>query len=131
MNAYAHIEALASQHNIMVLRTEGLDMLLAKAVPQRRVISVSVPTDEKAYWIALHEIGHIVCGHTGSGIVKDKEIEAWQWAIDHSKMPMTEISLGLITYALMTYNINDPWNRLTGFHVAKNMPLAGPKGKLP
>ncbi len=60
-------------------------------VPERRA-QVWAAWGTRAYWIALHELGHIAYGHTGMGsqnIVHD-EAEAWQWALDQSLIPISD-----------------------------------------
>lgn len=39
-----------------------------------------------AYWVCLHEIGHIACEHrSGTTMGGIGEVEAWRWAIENSR----------------------------------------------
>lgn len=62
-----------------------------RAYRRKRLIKIRPVKSEITYAIALHEIGHIL-GKRQSGTRLDKEVGAWEWAIEHAHrwtLPMT------------------------------------------
>lgn len=57
---------------------------------------------EVGYWMALHELGHLACGHSESysDNVLECEAEAWLWAIRQARMPIRGKTLD---------HFNGPW----------------------
>lgn len=54
-----------------------------RAHPGERSISIAPVTGVVSYYVALHEIGHIVCrGRSAPKL--EQEANAWQWAIDNA-----------------------------------------------
>lgn len=102
MNAYQrHIRKLAKEHDIAVLdilppeqygrassSTYGRDIQIAPVAGEHA---------ERNYWIALHEIGHVMRDHRpgenfryglGRTDATQVEAEAWDWALDNAIEPI-------------------------------------------
>lgn len=73
-----HIVALCKEHDIRrtVQRGRG------RARVKERWIQHPPLRDEMAYFVALHEIGHIFVGLEGTRL--EREAAAWDWALSHS-----------------------------------------------
>ena len=126
-------------HNIEVIETPDLEAS-ACALPRRRIISLRGVEDEQEYLTALHEIGHIELKHFEGPYERAKvrcEQEAWEWAIEHSRIPLTTISVEHIRECLGSYLAGSsgmhPETRqwLAGLKPRGLLKVAGPKGRLP
>jgi len=61
-------------------------------------------TPLESYFIALHELGHIILGHhTNNEDPVENEIEAWEWALSHTQHEADDDILLLIQNCLATY----------------------------
>lgn len=144
----AHIGQLAAEHGIQVLKQKHELNWRAQTVRTKTrgdrarhiyIGQLAGPTD---YFSALHEIGHIVCGHRGHPpetpqCLRD-EVEAWQWAFDHAKMqPPTrarhDISGFILTYIAAQKTRPSPDHPVWALRrvVEPDRTVAGPKGALP
>lgn len=101
MNRYqAHIDALAAEHGIRVDQRFNLSgMMFVEEDPPRIEIPSLAPCSVApsiiiCYYVALHEIGHVVHGHTqgrpphedkrfyfDNGVLRS-EAQAWEFALD-------------------------------------------------
>lgn len=54
-----------------------------RAYRRKRLIKIRPVKSDITYAVALHEIGHIL-GPRQSGTRLDKEVGAWEWAIEHA-----------------------------------------------
>lgn len=75
-------------------------------VPERKV-KVPPVTDIPTYLTFLHEIAHVVLGHTEDVRQKDimaAETKAWDWAVDHSIVETGDEGRYYIEWCLGTYS---------------------------
>lgn len=119
----AHIEQLA-QENAITLRFSASRTGGAAAHKERWVRLPALDSgvlDSELYWIALHELGHIVAGrHPGyrpdwlssmlglpiPGRVAN-EARAWAWALDNARFPLDRIARTTIAAGLGSYLANN------------------------
>ena len=90
--------------------------------------------DEEAYFVALHELAHIVqrqaeCGGGAQGATADcvveYEAEAWCWALDHAlHQPSTDVAESLRG---MLWSYWERYRGLTGAHFRRAGRLLGDK----
>lgn len=97
----AHIKTLCETHNITVQdRVSGG----GRSWKKTRTVSIKPIKSMKTYFIALHEIGHIV--HplgSGSGLRLEKEYYAWEWAIENSLVDPNASAAKMIHRCLDSY----------------------------
>lgn len=98
----AHIDSLCKQHEIQVFgHSRG-----GRAYKTLRQIHIRPVKSHITYFIALHEIGHIVhppAGH-GSGLPRlEKEYHAWDWAVDNALIDPSEVVMNMIRRCLNSY----------------------------
>lgn len=100
----AHVHLLCEEHGIQAIRTEGWWSGKAMRILGRRRIWIQPPTTPARYFVALHEIGHIV-DPAGRGLGRRLkfEVAAWRWALAASEVPLTPGVGRTIAEALMTY----------------------------
>lgn len=65
---------------------------------------------EWAFWIAMHEMGHVALRHTRSrGMAQDlihrDEVDAWLWALDESPFPVNGYVVRAIEACLTSYDV--------------------------
>lgn len=93
-----HVAQLAEAHGINVeLYTGG-----GRAFPRERSISIRPVRGVSTYYVALHEIGHIV-GRGRSAPKLEQEANAWQWAIEHAALKPTPGVRKMIRRCLRSY----------------------------
>jgi hypothetical protein len=76
---------------------------------------------ENWFWVALHELGHIVHQHTNEDSVFEmlmglpptmnsieREAEAWQWGIEHAGRELTDVARASIKHGLGSYLYGQP-----------------------
>lgn len=97
----AHIWAIALDNNIDV----EFDGTAARGIAFRsqRKIRVAPITTQLRYFIALHELGHILSRGNASMRVLESEADAWQWAFDNSDEEPTEATYRAIKLRLSRY----------------------------
>lgn len=79
MNLADHIARICKIEDITVeSHSRG-----GRAYRRQRRIKIRPVKSEITYAIALHEIGHIL-GPRQSGTRLDKEVGAWEWAVEHA-----------------------------------------------
>lgn len=109
-----HILALVKEHGIVINQRRNLSgMMFVEEEPPRIEIPTLqacpiAPTVNLCYMVGLHEIGHCVLGHTqGRPPFEDKryyfdhgvlrcEAEAWNFALDVSKVDLTHMERNFI-----------------------------------
>lgn len=115
----AHIEQLAREHRVELRFTGG--RFDGTAAHNERWIELpafdSGVLDSELYWVALHELGHIVAGrHPGfrpdflssmlglpiPGKVEN-EARAWAWALDNARFPLDQAARTAIAGGLGSY----------------------------
>jgi hypothetical protein len=79
-----HVVACANFHGIDVEEHTGG----GRAVPSQRAIRIRPVTGMTSYYVALHEIGHLI-GRGRAAPKLEREANAWQWALDNAKFPPT------------------------------------------
>lgn len=88
MNLADHIDRICKIEDIQIeSHSRG-----GRAYRRSRRIKIRPVKSEITYAIALHEIGHIL-GPRQSGTRLDKEVGAWEWAIEHAvhwTLPMAQ-----------------------------------------
>jgi hypothetical protein len=57
----------------------------------------------RTYFVALHEIAHIVYGPAASGLRLSKEAHAWQWAVSNSLIKTNSAVAAMIARMLGSY----------------------------
>lgn len=77
------LDELCKKHNVK-WNKYAPDANFSSANPRTREITLAPVENERAYLVAMHELGHIICGHTipEKDILKT-EAEAWLWALEH------------------------------------------------
>ena len=85
----SHIERLCAAHKIEhTVRPGAGDR--AFALPAERQITTPPVTGIRSYFIALHEIAHVVLSYDYDQLAAPQEAEAWTWAIDQAAEPPSE-----------------------------------------
>lgn len=103
MNKYqAHIESLCNEHEITRVVIHGR----AHADVPKKIIYLPAAIGEKAYFISLHEIGHIMTGLEPP--VLERERMAWDWAIAHSIKKPSQLTKQVICALLVRHMYEDP-----------------------
>jgi hypothetical protein len=68
--------------------------------------------DEEQFWTALHELGHIVLQHVGTGMLEmfgkkdliiEQESDAWRWALDNAGVPLDDEGRANVAQSLASY----------------------------
>jgi hypothetical protein len=82
----AHVTDLCSANGIELdeRRTSGGRAITFRRSP-RRVIKVAPIRGPVSYWVALHELGHLMARRRTSGGRIDKELVAWEWAVAEAR----------------------------------------------
>lgn len=96
-----HIRDLAIEHRISIEFKTGS----GSAWVFFRHVRCPEPRGYYSYYVALHEIGHIVCDHRGKEEKIEHEIEAWAWAFSHAVVPPTAKTLEKIQRSFLSYYI--------------------------
>jgi hypothetical protein len=97
----AHVEELCSEHGIELVGASSR----GRAIRWRGgKLEISIPPirGQVSYFIALHEIGHLV-GRGRSAPRLESEANAWLWALDHSVVEPTPATLRSISKRLRGY----------------------------
>lgn len=82
-----HVEALGREHGITVRRLAPAEK---NVKAYTGVVLVRGINTQINYFEALHELGHVVLGHSGGRMAAnclEKEAEAWEWAVTHAIVP--------------------------------------------
>lgn len=99
-----HIFELCDHYGILVFekeRTIGYAHYETKF--KQKAIEIRPTYSPSSYFIALHEIGHLVAkGRTVGGIL-EREAKAWQWALDNAIEPPTIGVWRTIYHCLTSY----------------------------
>jgi hypothetical protein len=97
----AHVEELCREHGIELVGASSR----GRAIRWRGgKLEISIPPirGQVSYFIALHEIGHLV-GRGRSAPRLESEANAWLWALDHSVVEPTPATLRSISKRLGGY----------------------------
>lgn len=88
-----HVGALCAEHGISQVRASAASARPTGWEARADLGRVRIPPirSRTDYFIALHEIAHVVLGHGGRGHgVLEIEGDAWAWAIEHARVPPTQ-----------------------------------------
>jgi hypothetical protein len=91
----AHVADLCRQHQIELVNSSARGRAI-RWRGGRREISVPLIRGQVSYFIALHEIGHLI-GRGRSAPRLESEANAWLWALENSVVeptPATRRSIG-------------------------------------
>lgn len=96
----AHVMSLAEEHDIEVYWVPTAEAAVARA----KISQIGIPdvTNVDTYYLALHEIGHVV-GRGRSKPILEREANAWAYAIETAKWPPTEEVREMIKTYLGSY----------------------------
>jgi hypothetical protein len=97
----AHVEDLCREHGIQLAGASSRGRAIRW---QGGKLEISIPPirGQVSYFIALHEIGHLV-GRGRSAPRLESEANAWLWALDHSVVKPTPATLRSISRRLRGY----------------------------
>jgi hypothetical protein len=99
MKLAEHIESLCQEHEITVeSHSSG-----GRAWKKGRRIKIRPVKSDITYFVALHEIGHILHPDAGRGLRLHKEAHAWDWAIKNSIVPVSAAVSKMIFRSLDSY----------------------------
>src|SRR5438874_13389274 len=85
-----HIDELCATHGIeRQLGGRGRAEVRGRGRARRSLIRIPAVRGQVSYFIALHEIGHLV-GPGRSGTRLEKEAAAWRWALANAAVEPTE-----------------------------------------
>jgi hypothetical protein len=97
----SHIEELCREHGIELVGASSRGRAI-RWRGGRLEISIPPIRGQVSYFIALHEIGHLV-GRGRSAPRLESEANAWIWALDHSVVEPTPATLRSISRRLNGY----------------------------
>jgi hypothetical protein len=97
----AHIEELCCEHDIELAGSSSRGRAI-RWRGGRLEISIPPIRGQVSYFIALHEIGHLV-GRGRSAPRLESEANAWLWALEHSAVEPTQATLRSISRRLRGY----------------------------
>ncbi|HEX2359495.1 MAG TPA: hypothetical protein VHH72_06735 [Solirubrobacterales bacterium] len=97
----AHVEELCAQHGIELAGSSSRGRAI-RWRGGRLEIAIPPIKGQVSYYIALHEIGHLV-GRGRSAPRLEAEANAWLWALDQSAVEPTEATLRSISNRLQGY----------------------------
>jgi hypothetical protein len=99
----AHIHDLCATHGIvLVVGGRGRAEVRRRGSQRTRLVRVPPIRGQVSYYIALHEIGHLV-GPGRSGRRLEKEAAAWQWALANSVVAPTDATRRRLGAKLRSY----------------------------
>src|SRR5437773_9349881 len=99
----AHVVELCACHGITWrLGGRGRAEVRGRGSGRRQLIRTPAVRGQVSYFIALHEIGHLV-GPGRSGTRLEKEAAAWRWAITHSIVSPTDATRRRMGRRLRSY----------------------------
>lgn len=96
-----HITALCAEHGITMEERVSSG---GRAYKRDRRIHIRPVKSLITYFVALHEIGHIVHPQgSGKGLRLEKEYHAWDWAIDNALVDPSDVVMARIRTYLKSY----------------------------
>jgi len=98
----AHVEDLCREHGIELAGASSRGRAI-RWRGGRLEISIPPIRGQVSYFIALHEIGHLV-GRGRSAPRLESEANAWLWALDHAVVEPTPATLRSISRRLRSYH---------------------------
>jgi len=79
-----HVRQLCQTHDITRVVAPGRGRA---SVKDRRIQHPHIGRDRMAYFVALHEVNHVLIGLQGTRL--EREAACWQFAFDRSRIPVT------------------------------------------
>lgn len=76
-----HVETLARRYGVTVVTS---DHARGRAYSKTKTITIPPVKGQVTYFLALHEIAHVVARGRTVGSRLEQEAFAWQWALDNS-----------------------------------------------
>jgi hypothetical protein len=117
---------LAAANGIAVL--DGTRGRAYRGAPRRgRAPRISIPEirGQVSYFVALHELGHLVARGNRSLPQLEAEAQAWRWALDHALVAPTEHTRARIRTYLRSYYERAVIRRVLGRRVVASIPSEG------
>jgi hypothetical protein len=98
-----HVAGLCVEHGIRwVVGGAGRAVIVGTGEDRRHLIRTPPIRGQVSYFVALHEIGHLV-GPGRSGTRLEKEAAAWRWALATSLVAPTETTRRRLGARLRSY----------------------------
>ncbi len=97
--AQAHIDEIIRAEALAVIAVDRSDR--ARAWRRARRIAIPPIRSRRAYFVALHELGHILGPNPALRL--DQEVAAWGWALATARMEPTPACWAMIGRALGSY----------------------------
>jgi len=118
---------LAAAHGIEVLIGSGRGRAYRGAPARGRAARIRVPEirGQVSYFVALHELGHLVARGNRSLPQLEAEAQAWRWALEHALLEPTETTRARIRTYLRSYYERAVVRRALGRRVVAAIPPAG------
>jgi hypothetical protein len=107
-----HVAGLCAQYRV----THEVGGTRALAEPKERRITTPRPvTRIRSYYIALHEIAHVVQGFDSKKARAPQEAAAWTWAIDNAIVPPSDGVRRHIFQVVWGYVVSDGNRHFQGY----------------
>lgn len=97
----SHVQGLCAQHGITV----GSHSRGGRASRNSKTIWIRPVRSSVTYFVALHEIAHVVYPPAGRGLRMEQEAHAWDWAIENAVAPISKTVRHLIHRCLDSYRL--------------------------
>jgi hypothetical protein len=94
------VAELCREHDVIIRERRSAG---GRATPSLRMISIGAVSGVVSYYVALHEIGHVI-GRGRSAPKLECEANAWQWAIDHAAVTPSPAVRNKIVRCLGSYH---------------------------
>jgi hypothetical protein len=109
-----HVASLCAAHEITHVVDEKRTHAIAE--PKTRRITTPRPvTRIRSYYIALHEIAHVILGFDERRTRAPQEAAAWAWALDEAIRPPSEGVRRMILKVLWGYLVSDGYRHARGY----------------
>lgn len=83
-----HVQRLCAEHEIDLVVSSSSNRAYANV--KERTVRCRPITKTRSYYLALHEIAHLVQGHDFDAAAAPQEAAAWQWAYANAIEPPTK-----------------------------------------
>ena len=117
---------LAAANGIEILNGSGRGRAYRGMPSRGRAARIRVPEirGQVSYFVALHELGHLVARGNRSLPQLEAEAQAWRWALDHSLVEPTPTTRARIRTYLRSYYERAVVRRVLGRRVVAAIPPA-------
>ena len=79
----------------------------ASADPEARSVKIPFVTRTRSYYVALHEIAHVILGYDYDELAAPQESAAWQWAFQNAIEPPTKGIKPFVLEKIWNYMLSD------------------------